>query len=134
MLKKWQWKRIIWIQFKNDKQNYRNQCRDCIKLIKKEYRTINYDEIMIRRKEYCENIKYENLKRIYGIYYCELNRDKIQLYKKNYFQNNKEELYKKTKKRRDEDNIFRLPCKLRKRVINAFKAYKVIKTNKTFKY
>ena len=32
-------KEIIEFNFRNDTQNYRNQCRDCIKLINKEYRT-----------------------------------------------------------------------------------------------
>ena len=66
-------------------QKYKNQCRDCIKLINKEYRAMNKDEIKVRKKEYCEIIKYKNLKRIYDIDYRELNREKIQLYKKNYF-------------------------------------------------
>ena len=38
--------------FRKDTQKYRNQCRDCIKLINKEYRTMNKVEIKIRRKEY----------------------------------------------------------------------------------
>ena len=58
------------------------------------------DEIKIRRKKYSENIKYEKWKRKYDIGYRERNREKIQLYKKNYFQNNKEGLYKKTKRRK----------------------------------
>ena len=36
------------------------------------------------------------------------------------------------KKRKYEDNKFRLACNLRKRVLNAFKAQNVRKTNKTF--
>ena len=43
--------------FRKDTQKKRNQRRDCIKLINKEYRTMNKDEIKIRRKEFCENIK-----------------------------------------------------------------------------
>ena len=57
------------------------------------------DEIKIRRKEYCENKKYLNLKRIYDIDYRERNRGKIRVYKNFFFQNNKEELYKKFKKK-----------------------------------
>ena len=68
--------------FRRDTEKYRNQCRDCIKLINKEYRTMNKDEIKTRRKEYCENIKNKNLKRISDIDYRERNREKIQLYKK----------------------------------------------------
>ena len=90
------------------------------------------DEITIQRKKYRENIKNKNLKRIYDIGYRERNREKIQLYKKNYFQNNKQDLYKKIIKRKDEDINFRLACNLRKRVLNAFKARNVRKTNKTF--
>ena len=44
----------------------------------------------------------------------ERNREKIQLYKITYFQNNKEELFKKFKERKDEDNNFRLSCNSRK--------------------
>ena len=45
-------------KFGRDTQKYRNQCRDCCsKLINKEYRTINKDEIKVRRKNYPENIK-----------------------------------------------------------------------------
>ena len=93
---------------------------------------MNKDEIKTQRKECREKIKNKNLKRLYDIDYRERNRDKIQLYKKNYFQTNKEELYKKIKKRKDEDINFRLDCNLRKRVLNAFKAQNVRKTNKTF--
>ena len=118
--------------FRKDTQRYRNQYRDCIKLINKEYQFMNKDEIKIRREENRENLKNRNWKRIYDIDYRERNRDKIQLYKKNYFQNIKQELYKKIKKRKDEDINFRLPCNLRKRVLNAFKAQNVRKTNKTF--
>ena len=82
--------------FGKDTQKYRNQGENCIEWINKEYRTMNKDEIKIRRKQYFENIKNKNLKRIYDIDSRERNRDKIQFYKKNYFQNNKEELYKKT--------------------------------------
>ena len=71
--------------FRKDTRKYRNQCRDCIKLINKEYRTMNTDEIKIRRKEYCANIKYKNLKRIYDIDYRERNRKNIQICKKNSF-------------------------------------------------
>ena len=41
-------------------------------------------------------------------------------------------MYKKIKKRKHEDINFRLACNLRKRVLNAFKAQNVRKTNKTF--
>ena len=68
---------------------------------------------------------------MYDIEYRERNREKIQLYNKNYFENNKEEVYNKIKKRKDEDITFRLACNLRKRVGNAFKSQNVKKNNKT---
>ena len=43
--------------FRNDTQKYRNQCGDCIKLMNKEYRTMNKEELKKRRKEYREKIK-----------------------------------------------------------------------------
>ena len=67
---------------------------------------MNKDVIKIRRKEYCENIKNKNLKRIYDIDYRERNREKIQTYNKHYYQNNKKELYKKIKKKRDKMLVF----------------------------
>ena len=72
------------------------------------------------------------MKGIYYFDYHERIRDKIQLYEKNYFQNKKQELYKKIKKRKDEDNNFRIACNLLKRVMNAFEAQNVRKTNETF--
>ena len=93
---------------------------------------MNKEQIKIRKKDDSEDKKNKNLKKIYDIDYRDRNREKIQLCKKNYFQNNEQELYKKSKKRKDENIIFRLACNLRKRVINAFKARKVRKTNKTF--
>ena len=125
-------KELCEFNFRKDTQRYRNQCRDCNKLISKVYQIMTKDEIKIQRKEYRENIKNKNLKRIYDIDYRERNREKIQFYKKNHFQNNKEELYKKIKKRKNEDINFRLASNLRKRVLSAFKARNVRKTNKTF--
>ena len=123
-------KELSEFSFRKDTQKYRNQGRDCFKLIIKEYRTINKHEIKIRKKEYPNNTK--NLKRLYDMVYRERNREKIQLYEKIFFQNNKEELYKKTKRRKNEDNDFRLACNSQKRVLNAFTAHNVRETNKTF--
>ena len=125
-------KELTEFNIRKDTQRYRTQCRDCIKLINKEYQTMKNDKVKIQRKKYCENKKNKNLKRIYDNDYRERNRDKIQLYKKNYFQKNKRELYQKTKKRKDENNSFRLACNLRNRVLNAFKAQNIRKTNETF--
>ena len=123
-------KDISEFNFRKDTQKHRNQCRECIKLINKEYRTMNKDEIKMRNIEYRNNTK--NLKSFYDIDYRKRNRQKIQLYKKNCFQNNKEEFYQKIKTRKGENNKFRLAGNLRKRVLNAFKAQNVRKTNKTF--
>ena len=123
-------KELTEFRFRKDTQKFRKQCRESIKSINKEYQTINKDEIKIQRKKYRERTK--NWKRIYDIYYRECNRDNIQLYKKSFFQNNKQELYKKIKKRKDEDSNFRLDCNIRKRVLNAFKARNVRKANKIF--
>ena len=50
-------KELSEFNFRNDTQKYRNQCRDCIKLINKEHRTMNKDEVKIKRKEYFEIMK-----------------------------------------------------------------------------
>ena len=72
-------KELAVFNFRKDTQTYKNQCRDCIKLINKEYRTMNEDKIKIKRTKYCKNTKNKNFKRIYAIDYRERNRDKIQL-------------------------------------------------------
>ena len=56
--------------FRTDTQQYRNQCRDCIRLISEERGTMNKKEIKIQRKEYFEKIKNKNLKRIYDSSRC----------------------------------------------------------------
>ena len=108
-------KELSEFSFRKDTQKYRNQCRDCIKLINKEYQTINKDKIKIQSRDYYlinrDRIKEYQLK----------NREKINTRMNEYF-----------KKRKDEDINFRLACNLRKRVLNAFKAQNVRKTNKTF--
>ena len=73
--------------FRKYTQKNRNQCRDFIKLITKGYQTMNKDEIKIRFENNRNNT--EKLKRLYDIDYRERIRDKIQLYRKNYFQKNK---------------------------------------------
>ena len=40
------------INVRTDTQKYRKQCRDCVKLIKKEYQTINKDKINLYNKNY----------------------------------------------------------------------------------
>ena len=70
--------------------------------------------------------------RLYYIVFRERNREKIQLYKKNYFQNKKIELCKKIKKIKYENINFWLACNLRKRVLNSIKAQNVRRTIKNF--
>ena len=96
--------------FSKDTQKFRNQCRDCMKIKIKGYQTTKKDEIKKRNEENRNNTK--NLKVLYDIEYRERNRKKFQFFKKKIFQNNKEELYKKIKKRKDEDINFRLACTL----------------------
>ena len=60
---------------RKDTQQYRNQSRDCIKLINKEYRTMKEHEDKIRNKKDRNNTK--SLKRLYDIDYRERNREKI---------------------------------------------------------
>ena len=63
---------------RKDTLKYRNQCRDCFKLIKKEYQNIN--------------------------------KDKINLYNKSYFQHIKKRINESRKNRRKTDVSFRLIC------------------------
>ena len=75
-------KELSQFNFRKDTQKKRNQCLDCIKLINEVYRTMNKDGNKIRKKKYCENIKYKNLKRIYDIDYGERNREKFNFIRK----------------------------------------------------
>ena len=43
-------KEISEFNFRKDTQKYRNQCRNCSKLINKGYQTMNKDEIKIPKK------------------------------------------------------------------------------------
>ena len=80
-------KELSEFNFRKDTQKYRNQCRDCIKLINEEYKTKNIDE--------------------------------INLYKKIYFQHNKNKIYEYRKNRRKTDVNFRLICNTRRRIHHA---------------
>ena len=104
--------------FRKDIQRYRNQCRDCIKLINKEYQIMNKDKFKIRRKEYSEKTKH--LKRMYDIAYRERNREKNKNYKKHYM-----------RKRKESDLNFKLICNIRTRTNKAFLSQNIMKTNKT---
>ena len=54
-------KQLYEFNFRKDTQKYRNQCRGCIRLMSKRYRTTNKEEIKLRRKIYCEIIKSRKL-------------------------------------------------------------------------
>ena len=110
-------KELSEFNFRKDTQRYRNQCRDCIKLISKQYQTMNKDKIRIRRKEYSGKTK--NLKRLYDIDYRERNREKIKNYKKH------------MRKRKESDLNFKLICNIRTRTNKAFMSQKLKKNDKT---
>ena len=73
-------KELSEFNFRKDTQKYRDQCRDCIKLINEEQKIKNIDRIKIRRKQYGEKTK--KSKRMYDIDYRERNREKIKKFKK----------------------------------------------------
>ena len=50
-------KELSEFSYRNDTHKYRNQCRDCIKLMKKEYQTINKDKINLYNKNYSQHNK-----------------------------------------------------------------------------
>ena len=50
-------KELSEFSYRNDTHKYRNQCRDCIKLMKKEYQTINKDKINLYNKNYFQHNK-----------------------------------------------------------------------------
>ena len=103
---------------RKDTLKYRNQCRDCVKLINKDYQTMNKDKIIIGRREYSEKTK--DLKRMYGIDYRERNGEKNKNYKEHYM-----------RKRKESDINFKLICNMRTRTYKAFMSQKIKKTTKT---
>ena len=97
-------KELSEFNFRKDTQRYRNQCRNCNKLINEEYRTIKKDEIKTRNKEYRNNTK--NLKRLYDMeYFVNVVEIKIQHYREKYFQN-KKKIYKEIKREKMKILIF----------------------------
>ena len=50
-------KELSEFNFRKDTLKYRNQCRDCIKLINEEYKTKNKDEINLYKKNYFQHNK-----------------------------------------------------------------------------
>ena len=50
-------KELSEFNIRTDTHKYRNQCRDCNKLINKEYQTINKDEINLYKKNYFQHNK-----------------------------------------------------------------------------
>ena len=50
-------KELFEFNIRRDTLKYRNQCRDCIKLIKKEYQTNNKDKINLYNKNYFQHNK-----------------------------------------------------------------------------
>ena len=122
-------KELSEFSFRKDTQKYRNQCRDCIKLIIKEYQTINKDESKIRNKEYRNNTK--NLRDYMIWIIVNVIEKRFNFIRKTIFKIIKKNCIRKLK-RKDGDNNFRLACNLRKRVLNALKAQNARKTNKTF--
>ena len=50
-------KELSELSYREDKRKYRNQCRDCIKLINEEDKTKNKEKIKIRREDYSEKTK-----------------------------------------------------------------------------
>ena len=50
-------KELSEFNIRKDTLKYRNQCRDCIKLAKKEYQTINKDKINLYNKNYFQHNK-----------------------------------------------------------------------------
>ena len=48
-------KELSEFSFRKDTQKYRNQCRDCTKLIIKKYKSINQDEIKLSNRNSFQN-------------------------------------------------------------------------------
>lgn len=100
---------------KRNKDRYKNQCKSCIKELKKKYFEVNKEYIKERSKKYYE-VNKEKIKKRHREYY-EVNKEKI----------NKQQMFY-NKNKRKEDSTYRLKDTLRSRTYNAFK-YKGWKKN-----
>lgn len=94
--------------FRKDTENYRKECKDCIKNLRKIYRTNNYDKVIESKKEYY----YNNQEKC-----CERSRD--------WYENNKEIRIKKhivyMRTRRQNDFEFKIYSNIQSRIYSALK-------------
>jgi hypothetical protein len=121
----------------------RNQCKECVKKIKRKYKQNpelkkkfyekNKIEILKSKKEY----RKDNLEKLknYNKEYVDLNKEKLKKYQKNYRQSNKIVLSKKQneyqKNRKKNDPLFKLICNLRGLYYHSFNSKGMKKNTKT---
>jgi len=105
--------------FRKDTKKYRNSCKECLLFTKKEKYHNNKDLYKSRQKEWREKNKKYNTERhrVWRLENFELNK-KI---RREYFQKNKEEIYKKRKIKRQNDVFTKLSGNLRNRLNMAIK-------------
>lgn len=97
--------------FRKDSNNYRRNCKECVKQLRKIYRTKNYDKVIDSKKEYY----YNNQEKC-----CERSRDWYENNKE--IKNQKHTVYIRT--RRQNDIEFKLYSNIQGRIYSALKGNK----------
>ena len=132
------------------KQYLRSACKKCeLLMVKKYYNSHKKERAEYSKKYYIENKEYyslrskiyrknniENLLKKEAIYRKE-NKEKRNEYNRNYYQKNKKELRKKSylryKRRKGNDNLYKLKDQTRRMIKDAFRRKKYKKNGKTEK-
>jgi len=95
--------------FRKDSNNYRANCKECVKQLRKIYRTENYDKVIESKKEYY----YNNQEKC-----CERSRDWYENNKE--IKNQKHTVYIRT--RRQNDIEFKIYSNIQSRIYSALKS------------
>lgn len=104
--------------FRKDSNNYRTNCKECVKQLRKIYRTENYDKVIESKKEYY----YKNQEKC-----CERTRDWYENNKE--IKNQKHTVYIRT--RRQNDIEFKIYSNIQSRIYSALKSDNIKKKDST---
>ena len=115
---------------KDSKDGLRNDCKECNRIRRNNYRKLNKEKVNKWNKEtYYRNIEtHKKTKKIYR----ENNREKLNLLGKIWRENNKEKVKNYTKERRKYDIEFKIRCNVRSRIKSFLNSKNIRKNTETF--